>query len=611
MPTLRQVGIYHALTIAMLFFPTLQKYVEYFLERINTIMLKPKLFSILKHRDVELSKKQVMNDIVAGVIVAIIALPLSVALGIASGVTPEKGLITAIIAGFFISFLGGSRVQIGGPTGAFVVIIYGIIKEYGIQGLTIATIMAGIFMILFGLMRFGSVIKFVPYPITTGFTSGIALVLFSTQINDFLGLNIKEVPSEFLEKWKAYFTNISSVHIYTVLIGLLSLLIIVLWPKINKTIPGALIALVVATVVVKVFALPVDTIGSRFGEIDNSIHLIDMSNFQITTSMLSKLIQPAITIAFLASIESLLSAVVADGMIGKKHNSNMELIAQGVANIASSLFGGIPATGAIARTAANVKNGGRTPIAGITHAIILMLMMFIFMPLAKLIPMTTLAAILLVVSYNMSEWRAFKSLLKSTKSDIIVLVVTFVLTVVFDLVMAIEIGMVFAMFLFIRRMSDSTKIANVSSEYQPDWTEDEEELESVEEQSIHSHINSRILLYEINGPLFFGAANTFLDVINKIQNNANIIIFKMKAVPNMDATALNALKQIYKRCREKHIFILYSEVNEQPMKLLRSSGLLTTIGEDRFFASTESAIHTANEIINIKLKVSNIKEKSA
>jgi SulP family sulfate permease len=566
-------------------------------------MLKPKLFSILKHRNVELSKKQVMNDIVAGVIVAIIALPLSVALGIASGVSPEKGLITAVIAGFLISFFGGSRVQIGGPTGAFVIIIAGIITQYGIQGLTIATIMAGLFMIFFGLMRFGSVIKFVPYPITTGFTGGIAVVLFSTQIKDFLGLTMKEVPSEFLDKWKAYFSNVSSIHFYTVLIGVLSLLIIILWPKLNRTIPGSLIALVVATLSVKVFDLPVETIGSRFGEIKNSISLIDFSSFDISLSMLSELIRPAITIAFLASIESLLSAVVADGMIGKKHNSNMELVAQGIANIASSIFGGIPATGAIARTAANVKNGGRTPIAGITHSIVLLLIMLIFMPLASLIPMTTLAAILIVVSYNMSEWRAFKSLLRSTKSDIMVLVATFLFTVIFDLVVAIEIGMVIAMFLFVKRMSDTTKIANISSEYKADFSEDDEENDSPSGENMHDHLNSRILLYEINGPLFFGAANSFLDAMNEIKNNANIIIFKMNAVPNMDATALNALKQLYKRCREKHILLLYSEVNEQPMNLLRSSGALTVIGEDRFFESTELAITAANEIIDIKLKV--------
>lgn len=565
-------------------------------------MLKPKLLSILKHRDVELPKKQVVNDLIAGIIVAIIALPLSVALAIASGVTPEKGLITAIVAGFLISFLGGSRVQIGGPTGAFVIIIYGIIAKYGIQGLTIATIMAGIIMIFFGLMKFGSVIKYVPYPITTGFTSGIAVVLFSTQIKDFLGLTMKEVPSEFIDKWKAYFTNMSTVHIATALVGLASLLIIVLWPKINKTVPGSLIALVLATLAVKVFDLPVETIGSRFGKISNTISFIDFSSFHITFSMLQELIRPAITIAFLASIESLLSAVVADGMIGKKHNSNMELIAQGVANIASSLFGGIPATGAIARTAANVKNGGRTPIAGITHSIVLLLIMIVFMPLASLIPMTTLAAILIVVSYNMSEWRSFRSLLKSTKSDITVLIITFLFTILFDLVVAIEIGMVIAMFLFVKRMSDTTKIENISSNYEID-TEEEEDNDSSFDHNLRDLLNTRIYLYEINGPLFFGAANSFLDAMNEIGSKANIIIFKMKSVPNMDATALNALKQIYRRCKEKHILLLYSEVNEQPMKLLKSSGLTTIIGEDRFFESTEGAISTAKEIIDIKLKV--------
>lgn len=562
-------------------------------------MLKPKLFSIIKHRDVELSKNQILNDVIAGVIVAIIALPLSVALAIASGVTPEKGLITAIIAGFLISFLGGSRVQIGGPTGAFVIIVYGIVSQYGIQGLTIATIMAGLFMIFLGLMKFGSVIKYVPYPTTTGFTSGIAVVLFSTQIKDFLGLSIEEVPSEFIEKWQVYLSNLSTTHITTMVVGLVSLLIIVIWPKINKTIPGSLIALILATLAVKILNLPVETIGSRFGEISNSISFIDLSSFQITSSMLKELARPAMTIAFLASIESLLSAVVADGMIGKKHNSNMELIAQGIANIASAIFGGIPATGAIARTAANVKNGGRTPIAGIIHAFVLLLIMLIFMPLAKLIPMTTLSAILIVVAYNMSEWRSFKGLLKSTKSDMAVLLVTFSLTILFDLVVAIEIGMIIAISLFVRRMAESTQISNVSNYYKAIFQENfEDDIDSNE--NLHKHLNSKILLYEINGPLFFGAANTFIDIMNEIKSNSNIIIFKMKDVPNMDATALNALKRIDKRCKEKHILLLYSELNEQPMKLLRSTGFVSKIGEDRFFESTESAMKTGNEIINCK-----------
>ena len=565
-------------------------------------MLKPKLFSIIKHRDVELSKKQIMNDIISGIIVAIIALPLSVALAIASGVTPEKGLITAIVAGFLISFLGGSRVQIGGPTGAFVIIVYGIVAQFGVQGLTVATIMAGLFMVFFGLMKFGSVIKYVPYPTTTGFTSGIAVVLLSTQVKDFLGLSIKEVPSEFIEKWQVYFSHLSTIHIATAAVGLISLLIIGFWPKVNKTIPGSLVALVLATIAVKVFKLPVETIGSRFGEISNSIGFIDFSSIHITTSMLKELIRPAITIAFLASIESLLSAVVADGMIGKKHNSNMELVAQGIANITSAVFGGIPATGAIARTAANVKNGGRTPIAGVIHAIVLLLIMLIFMPLAKLIPMTTLSAILIMVAYNMSEWRSFKDLLKSTKSDITVLLVTFLFTILFDLVVAIEIGMVFAMFLFVRRMSESTQISNVSSYYKTIFLENnEEDNDQPQKVNLHEHLDSKILLYEINGPLFFGAANAFIDVMNELKSTADIIIFKMKAVPSMDATALNALKRIDKRCREKHILLLYSEINEQPMKLLESTGFVSKVGEDRFFESAEIALTTANEIINVKV----------
>ncbi|MDF2588447.1 MAG: sulfate permease, SulP family, partial [Anaerocolumna sp.] len=487
------------------------------------------------------------------------------------------------IAGFFISFLGGSRVQIGGPTGAFVVIVYGIVAQYGIEGLTIATIMAGVFMIFFGFMRFGSIIKFVPYPITTGFTSGIAVVLLSTQIKDFLGLSIKEVPSEFIPKWQSYISHFSTIHLATTLVGIGSLLIIIFWPKINKTIPGSLVALIIATLVVKLFNLPVETIGSRFGEISNSISFIKLSDLHISISVLKKLIHPAITIAFLASIESLLSAVVADGMIGKKHNSNMELIA--------------------ARTAANVKNGGRTPIAGIVHALTLLLIMLIFMPLAKLIPMTTLAAILVVVSYNMSEWRSFKDLLKSTKSDISVLLVTFLFTILFDLVVAIKIGMVIAMFLFIRRMSDSTRISDVSMNYQEIFNDNsDEDDDATTTPNLREHLNSKIFLYEINGPLFFGATNTFLDVMNEINSDSSVIIFKMNSVPHMDATAFNALKRIEKRCREKDILLLYSELNEQPIKLLKNAGFVTNLGEDRFFDTTESAIKYANEFINCTIE---------
>ena len=566
-------------------------------------MLKPKFFSIIKHRKEELTKKSILDDVIAGVIVAIIALPLSVALAIASGVTPEKGLITAIFGGFIIAFLGGSRVQIGGPTGAFVIIIFGIIADHGIEGLTIATVLAGIFMVFFGLMRFGSVIKYIPYPITTGFTSGIAIVLFSTQIKDFLGLNIENVPSEFLGKWRIYIENVSTTHIPTMCVGVASLLAIILWPKINKTIPGSLIALIGATVVVKILNLPVATIGSVFGKIPNSISLIDIGNLNINLETIKELIMPAITIAFLASIESLLSAVVADGMIGKKHDSNMELVAQGIANIVCALFGGIPATGAIARTAANIKNGGRTPIAGMVHALTLLLIMIIFMPLAQLIPMTTLAAILIVVSYNMSGWRSFKGIFKSTKSDIAVLVVTFLFTVIFDLVVAIEIGMVLAMFLFVKRMSDITKIENTTLDYEGMFKTvlvDDEQTYSPGENKLHQNLGKKIFLYEINGPLFFGAASTFTDVLNQINSRSSILILKMKDVPTMDATALSALKTIDNRCREKHILILYSEINEQPMKLLISTGFFAKTGKDRFFETAENAINTANQIIECK-----------
>lgn len=562
-------------------------------------MLEPKLFSILKHRDTEITKNQVGKDIIAGIIVAVIALPLSVALAIASGVSPEKGLITAIIAGFLISFLGGSRVQIGGPTGAFVIIVYGIVAQYGIGGLTIATFMAGVFMVFFGLMRFGSIIKYVPYTTTTGFTSGIAVVLLSTQIKDFFGLSIEDVPSEFFAKWKVYISNFSTLDLSTSLVGIISLLIMLLWPKFNKKIPGSLIALLVVTIGVKLLNLPVETIGSRFGTISNTIGFVDIKELNITLPMIKELLRPALIIAFLASIESLLSAVVSDGMIGKKHDSNMELVAQGVANIASALLGGIPATGAIARTAANVKNGGRTPIAGMVHATVLLLIMIVFMPLAKLIPMSTLAAILIIVAYNMSEWRSFKALLRSTKSDTAVLLVTFGMTVVFDLVVAIEIGMVIAMFLFVRRMSESTHIANVNSNYFDIFTEDADDCDGTESFNDGTHIglNNKIMVYEITGPLFFGAANTFLDVMKEVKNNTNVLILKMKNVPNMDATAYNALMRIEKRCNKQGIVLLFACVDEQPLKLLEFSGFFTNVSKDTFFDSVKLAIDYADSLI--------------
>ena len=447
-------------------------------------MLKPEILDILKCKEGGLTKEGLIKDFIAGIIVAIIALPLSVALGIASGVSPEKGLITAIIAGFLISFLGGSRVQIGGPTGAFVVIIYGIIEKYGID--VIATLMAGIILIIFGLLRFGSLIKYISYPITVGFTAGIAVTLFSTQVKDFLGLAINKVPSEFLLKWSMYISNMGTLSWQTLSLGIFSLLVLIIWPKFSKKVPGALVALILSTLIAYFLKLDVATIGTQFGEISSKVALPKLPGIDIIT--VQKLIKPAFTIAILAAIESLLSAVVADGMIGEKHNSNTELIAQGVGNIASALFGGIPATGAIARTAANVKNGGRTPIAGMVHAITLLLIMKIFMPLAKYIPLTTLAAILIVVSYNMSGWRIFKAMLKAPKSDVIILLATFFLTVIFDLVIAIEVGIFISMCLFMRKMALAIEVNELDQNYCS---------KKLSLESIHTNkIGNEILIYK-------------------------------------------------------------------------------------------------------------------
>lgn len=563
-------------------------------------MMMPKLFSLLKNNRGEFTRKQITQDVISGIIVAIIALPLSIALAIASGVSPEKGLLTAIIGGFIISFLGGSRVQIGGPTGAFVIIIYGIIQKYGFEGLMVASIMAGIILIIFGLVKFGSVIKFIPYSITTGFTAGIAIVLFSTQIKDFLGLGIEEVPSEFFEKWGAYISNIGSFQIHTIIVGVIALLIIIVMPKLHKKIPGALVALIVTTLLVQIFNLPVETIGSRFGEVSATIPMPRIPN--INFQMISDLMAPAITIAILAGIESLLSAVVADGMIGKKHNSNMELVAQGVANISSALFGGIPVTGAIARTAANVKNGGRTPIAGIVHSLFLLLIMLILMPYAKLIPMTTLAAILIVISYNMSEWRAFKDLFKSTKSDIAVLLITFSLTIIFDLVLAIEIGMILAMFLFIKKSSEATNIKKVDYLYNDSAEDatDGSEGEMLEELKNKIYENKNIMVYEINGPLFFGAANTFMDLMNEIDIEAKVLVIRMKNVLVFDATALNVLKRIKAQCKKHSIKLIFTEVQESPMKLMVKSGFVDSVGQWCFFDNLEDGYEKAKELLSDK-----------
>lgn len=557
------------------------------------LFLLPKLFSLIVHKNPDLNAKQISKDIIAGIVVAIIALPLSIALGIASGVSPEKGLLTAVIAGFFISFLGGSRVQIGGPTAAFVVIIYNIIQQFGIEGLIIATVMSGIILIAFGIMKFGNVIKFIPLPITVGFTAGIAVTLFSGQVKDFLGMTIETVPAEFIDKWACYFENFNTINLNTVIIGVLTLIILIVWPKINRVIPPSLVALIVATLAVKLFNLTdVATIGSVFGEIKAVVPTLQPINFSLDT--IKALLQPAFTIAILAGIESLLSCVVADGMIGKKHDSNQELIGQGVANIVSALLGGIPATGAIARTAANVKNGGRTPIAGMVHAIVLFVIMLVAMPLASLIPMTTLSAILIVVAYNMSEWRAFKRILKAPKSDVAVLLITFFLTIIFDLVIAIEFGMIIAMFLFMKHMADSTSSSSFTAVLKEDTDcDDHEKIDD---------LNKRITVFKLTGPLFFGAADTFLDIQRELNVKSDILILKMKNVSILDATAFDVLKRFNEYCRKNHIVLFLAEIQDGPREYLEKNGFVSMLGAERFTDTYEQAFNIANELIKIKKK---------
>ena len=550
-------------------------------------MFKPKFFSLFK----TFTKEQIIKDITAGVVVAIIALPLSIALAIASGATPEKGLHTAIIAGFLISFLGGSRVQIGGPTGAFVIIVFNIIQKYGYDGLLVATIMAGFFLIIFGLLKLGTFIRLIPYPITTGFTSGIAVVIFTTQIKDFLGLSIDKMPSGFISMWKIFLLNIHSINYWAFGIALASLTLILLWPKITDKIPGSLVAVILSSIFVYFFNIPVETIGSKFGEISSSLPSLSIP--QISIEQIEHLIMPAMTIALLAGIESLLSAVVADGMIGGAHRPNTELIAQGVANIASASFGGLPATGAIARTASNVNNGGRTPLAGMTHAVVLLVMLVLLMPLAKYIPMAALAAILVFVAYNMSEWHSFKMLLKAPKSDITVLLVTFFLTVLIDLVVAIEIGMIFAALLFMKRMSDVTSERLRFSHDK--ITDDNIELKYFLERK-NIHLPKGIGIYEINGPFFFGIADKFLENALQYRKPVPVLIIRMRHVPAMDATALHALRRLLARCKEVGTRMILSEVNEQPMKTMTKARFIDEIGQENITTDFESAAKRAIKI---------------
>lgn len=544
--------------------------------------LRPKLFDVMK----SYTKKQLIKDIISGIIVAIIALPLSIALAIASGVGPEQGLYTAIIAGFFISFFGGRRVQIGGPTAAFVVIIYGIVASYGTDGLIVATILAGIILVIMGICRFGSLIKYIPYTITTGFTCGIAVTLFIGQLKDFFGMDIASVPSEFLDKVIVYAKNISTINLTATLIGLLAVAIMLLWTKVTDKIPGSLVAIVVTTAIAYFAKLPVNTIGSVYGKLNSAFPSFHVPS--ITMNLIQQMISPAFTIAVLAAIESLLSAVVSDGMIGDTHKSNAELIGQGLGNIFSGFFGGIPATGAIARTAANVRNGGRTPIAGIAHCITLTIILLVLMPLAALIPMTTLAAVLLVVAANMADWSSFFRLCKNApKSDIIVLVATFFLTVFFDLVVAIEIGVVLAALLFMKRMAETADIKAWKYTDSPDITPGEaEKLREIP----HS-----ISVFEICGPMFFAAADQLLGINSDHRTKA--VVIRMRSVPAIDASAMKCLHELAERAKKKNIHLIFSHVNEQPMKVMKKDGFYELIGKKNFHENIVSALDYAETLV--------------
>jgi SulP family sulfate permease len=550
-------------------------------------MLVPKLLTTLK----DYNRTQLVADLNAGIVVGIVALPLAIAFAIASGVTPDRGLYTAIIAGFIISALGGSRVQIGGPTGAFVIIVYGIVQQHGINGLMVATIMAGVILVLLGLTGLGSAIKFVPHPVVIGFTSGIALIIFSTQINDLLGLGLTEVPAEFVDKWVQYAVHIRDATPATMGVAALALAIILVWPRFKSRLPGPFVALIATTAIAYWLQLDVETIGSRYGEIASALPRPSLPHFD--AAQIKALVPAATAIALLAAIESLLSAVVADGMIGGRHRSNMELVAQGVANIVTPVFGGIPATGAIARTATNVKNGGRTPVAGIVHAITLLIITLFFGKLAGYIPFATLAAILVVVAYNMSEWRLFRAELSAPKSDALVMITTFLLTVAIDLVVAIEVGMVLASFLFMKRMAEVTNVQVVTREFRDDGSADRAEQVDLEKRAPPG-----VEIFEINGPFFFGAASMFKEQVESVIGRPKVLIIRMRNVPAMDSTGLHALAQIVRSSRKEGTHVLLSDVHSQPMMALGRSELLDELGEENIFGNIEDALIAAHYYVS-------------
>jgi SulP family sulfate permease len=552
-------------------------------------VLVPKLVTTLK----DYSREQFIRDVGAGIIVGIVALPLAIAFAIASGLSPERGLYTAIVAGFLISLLGGSRVQIGGPTGAFVVIVSGIVQQHGVDGLTVATLLAGVMLVAFGLLRFGGAIKFIPYPVTIGFTSGIALIIFSSQIRDLLGLEMQSVPSAFLPKWDAYARAFDTVNPWALLVAVATLAIILVWPRISTKIPGPFVALIVTTLLARVFHLPVETIAARFGEIHAGLPRPTLPHVSLDT--IPPLAGAAFTIALLAAVESLLSAVVADGMIGGRHRSNMELVAQGVANIASPLFGGMPATGAIARTATNVKNGGRTPVAGMVHAITLLLITLFFGRWAGFIPLATLAAILVVVAFHMSEWRTFASEFRAPKSDVAVLLTTFLLTVLVDLTVAIEVGMVLAAFLFMRRMAEVTNISVLTHEFIDPVDDFEHDPNAVRSRAIPEGVQ----VYEITGPFFFGAAETFKDRVGRIAGKPKVLIIRMRHVLAIDSTGLHALRELVHRSRREGVLVILSDVHAQPVVALDRSGLYDELTEYNIHGNIDDALNRAREYLGL------------
>ncbi len=556
---------------------------------IFSFKFSPKLFSTFKNG---YNKQTLVQDLLAGVIVGIVALPLAIAFGIASGATPEAGILTAIVAGFIISFFGGSKVQIGGPTGAFIVIVYGIIQEYGMNGLMIATFMAGAFLILMGVLHLGTIIKYIPYPIVVGFTSGIALTIFATQIKDLFGLQIESVPAGFIDKWAVYAQHFDTVSWWSLLIGVASILIIVFTPKVSRRVPGSLVAIVlmtVATLLLKRAGVTgIETIGDRFTISSNLPHPEVPS---INWETITRLAQPAMVIAMLGAIESLLSAAVADGVIGDRHDSNQELMAQGIANMVSPLIGGIPATGAIARTMTNINNGGRTPVAGIAHAIVLALIYLFLMPLVQYIPMSCLAGVLVVVSYNMSEWRSFKAILKNPKSDIIVLLVTFFLTVIFDLTVAIEVGVLIACLLCMKRMAETTNVSVLSDEIDPNA--DSDVLGNLE----HLTIPEGVKVYEINGPYFFGIGNKFEEMMGDMGGRAKVRIIRMRKVPFIDSTGVHNLSNMCRMCAQMGVKVVLSGVNPSVMKVLKDAGMDELVGQENICSHISIALERAAQIV--------------